>query len=248
VSYSNDTVNPDYDSEQAFVRLDATGGRTTVGADLGYGRLSGIPGSNGNVLARLELSRKISASSTLAASFGHQYSDAAAAFVLAQTIGGASNLNTQATQQTGTPFASTYGTLGWNFQRLRTGFGITAAYYKESYIDQHALDDNRTQIDAQASRLLTPTLKFALVGEYLRDNFPNSPGTATEPSGQAQLTWKAGRYLSVFLDYSIATRHSNIPDSDFTEHRVWLSVGYGREAEKPPGPPTPPLPGRAVSY
>lgn len=244
VSFSNDKLSPDYDSQQAFVRYDATGRRTVLGIDLGYGRLRTDAGNNGNVVARLELSRKLSAYSTLAASFGRQYSDAAAAFVLAQTIGGGTNLNTQATVQSGAPFTSTYGTLGWNFVHSRTGLNVTAAYYKESYQQQHALDDNRAQIDARAWRLLRPTLKLELIEGYLREKYLDTSGTSTQTSTQAQLTWRASRHLSVLLNYALANRHSDIPDTSFTEHRIWLSVGYGREAQLPQGPATPPLPGR----
>jgi hypothetical protein len=51
--------------------------------------------------------------------------------------------------------------------------------------------------------------------------------------------------VSFSLDYALSKRHSDIPGTDFTEHRIFLSVGYGREAQVPPGPATPPLPGRA---
>lgn len=244
VSFANDDLSPNYDSQQAFVRFDATGHRTVLGVDLGYGRLRSNSGNNGNVLARLEVSRKMTAFSTVAVAFGHQYSDAASAFVLAQTISGAINLNTQSSVQSGTPFTDTYATLGWNFLRGRTGIDVNAAYYKESYPQQHSLDDNRTQIDAQLSRLLTPTLKLALTEVYLNEKYVSVSGTSKQTSTQALLNWRAARHLTFSLTYALSNRQSDIPGTNFTEHRIFLSVGYGREAQVPPGPATPPLPGR----
>jgi hypothetical protein len=87
-------------------------------------------------------------------------------------------------------------------------------------------------------------LKFELIERYLRESYLNTSGTSKQASTEAQLTWRASRYLSFFLDYALSSRRSDVPDTNFTEHRIWLSVGYGREAQLAPGPATPSLPGR----
>jgi hypothetical protein len=241
INYSNDTLNPDYDLQQAFVHFDARGSRTTLGLDLGYGRVVDPNSSPGNVIARLELSRKISASSTISLSFGHEYSDAAAAFQISQVLNGP-NLNTQTTVQTGGPFTMVYETAGWNFLRNRTGFGITVSHFKDDYVQNNTLNDTRTQLDANVSRQLTPAVRVTLLEDYIRQNFQNTPGNSNQSTTDARVTWRLARRLSVFVDYTFTRRQSQLANSGFTENRLWLSIGYGRPADVPPGVTAPPLP------
>jgi hypothetical protein len=247
VNYSNNTVTPDYSSQEAFAHFDAKGARTVLALDVGYGRLVEPNSTPGNVIARLELTRKMSASSNLSFAFGHEYSDAAAAFQVSQALGGA-NLNTQSSVvQTGAPFTTLYETLGWNFLRNRTGLGISASHFKDTYQLGGNLNDTRLQADANISRQLTPTLQAALIEQYLRQTFENVAGNSTESTTDARVTWKLGRHVSLFLDYQHSLRHSQVAASQYTENRIWLSIGYGRPAQQLPGPPTPPLP-YSVTY
>lgn len=246
VNYSNDTLNPDYDLQQAFAHFDARGKRTTLGVDLGYERLVDPNSSPGNVIARLELSRKISASAALSLSFGHEYSDAAAAFQLSQVLNGA-NLNTQPTVQTGGPFTMVYETVAWNFLRNRTGFGITLSHFKDDYVENNALDDTRTELNANVSRQVTPAVRVALLEDYYRQNFQNTAGSSKLSTTDARLTWRLSRRLSASVDYTFTRRQSDLASTGFTENRLWLSIGYGRPAEVPPGVTAPPLP-HAATY
>jgi hypothetical protein len=236
-----DVQFPDYSTQDVFARLDSRGLRTTLTVDLGYSRLSSSQFPDNGVLARLELSRKISGSSTVAFSVGHQFSDSASAFVLSQTVSGP-NLATQGGTQTGVPFKSDYGTVGWNFQRNRTSFGLDASVYKETYLQQSSLDDTRILFDAHFSRLLSPTLTVTLADQFYRQNFTNLDQHASENDINAQLAWRASRRVTLTAVVTHAGRNSNIPNTDFTENRVWFSLSYGRLAPLPPGPATPRLP------
>jgi Putative beta-barrel porin 2 len=246
VDYSNTVLNTNYDSQQAYVRFEAKGTRTTLDADVGYGRLREAGDTPGMVIAHFELSRKISASSSVGASFGHEYSDAAEAFRLSQAIGGA-NLNTQPVLQTGNPFKSDYATVSWNFLRNRTGFGVLVSGFKDTYQQKDTLNDKRLEIDVHATRQLTPNVGVSLIEQYLRQRFENVVGSSTQTTSDARITWRTSRRVSIFLDYSFANRHGDISGTDFKENRLWLSIGYGRAAELPPGPPAPPLPHAATT-
>jgi hypothetical protein len=247
VDYSNDVLNPDFSQAEAFAHLDSKGSRTTLSADLGYNRLSGLGSSTGSVLARAEVSRKISASSTVSLSAGHEYSDAVSAFQISQVLGGA-NLNTQQTVQAGGPFTATFETAGWNFFRSRTGFGLQLSHFKDAYVQGSSLDDTRTQIDGNISRLLTPTIRIVLAESYYRQVFTSSVGSATQIMTDARLTWQMSRRLSMAFDYNLAKRHADIADTGYTENRIWLSIAYGRLAQMPPGPAAPPLPFSPTTY
>ena len=245
VNYTNDKLNPDYDNQEAFVRFDAKGYRTTLDTDVGVARLRQPGSSPSTLLAHLDVTRRVSPSNTVALSFGHEFSDSAASFRIEQSIGGA-NLNAQTVSSTGTPFTSEYGALSWNFARNRTSWGITASLYKDHYLQGGSLNDERTEVDAHISRQMTPTLQLTLFEVFQKQKFDNVVGNSTQTTTDARLTWRMGSRVSMFVDYSHDTRSSALPASDFKENRIWLSIGYGRPAETPPGPPMPNLPRAAI--
>jgi hypothetical protein len=47
----------------------------------------------------------------------------------------------------------------------------------------------------------------------------------------------------VMFAYFLAKSTADISSDSYTENGLWLSVGYGRPAEVPPGPPPVRLPG-----
>jgi hypothetical protein len=246
VDYSDDVTNPDYSRQDAFLHYDMKNTRTTFDADLGYSRLRDPLSPSNGVLARFDVSRKVSPSSTVALSLGHEYSDASSAFLLEQTLGGA-NLNTQtAQQQAGTPFTSNYASLSWNYQRVRTGFGISADYFKDTYPAPSTLNDNREQLSAHISRKLGPTLQVSLQEQYFRQEFQEIVGNSTQITTGLQLNWQASEHLTLVFDAERAYRHSDLADTNFAEDRVWVRIAYGRQAQLPAGPVTPPLPGERL--
>jgi hypothetical protein len=242
VEFSNDTVNPDFQLQEAFGHYEAKSKRTDFSLDLGYSRLRDSLSPASGALARLDISRRISPSSTVALTLGHEYSDSGNAFRLEQTLGGA-NLNTQTVTQTSTPFRIDHASLAWNFQRSRTGFGIGVDYFKDSYQQPSTLNDNRKEVNVNVSRRLTPTVEVALIGQYFRQQFEVLVGNSTQTIADARLTWRAGQSLSVVFDIERTSRSSDAPGTDFTENRAWVRLAYGRPAAAPVGPVTPPLPG-----
>ena len=235
IRFTNDQLNPDFERQEAFARFDTKGSRTELGVDLGYGRLH-VPGaSDGLPLVRLNLSRRVSASSTIGVALGHDYSDGADSFRLVQTVGGAT-LNTLPILAVGAPFVGNYATLAWNFNRARTTLNLTTSYFRDSYQADPALNNNRTVVEALAARQVTPTVQLALTEYLVRWQFTNADDTATASDTGLQLTWRVGSHLSVFVAYYLSKGNSNIPTFQYTENRVWLSIGYGHAAEVPPGP------------
>lgn len=246
VGYSDDEVgNVNYNRQDAFVRYDSQGARTQLGIDLGYSKLHDDIAPASNVLARFELSRKISPSSTVVISFGHEYSDSSDTFRLAQTLGGATNVNTQSAVQTGTPFTTNHAQLAWNFQRNRTGFSLSLEGFKDSYQQPSTLNDDRLQAQVGVSRHLAPDLQLSLNEFYFHEHFFDIAGSASEITSEAQLTWQAGRHLAVVAEYEHSSRHGDIENTDYTENRAWVRVSWGRPAQVSPGPARPPLPGEA---
>jgi len=242
VRFSNDQLNPDYARQEAFARFDTKGSRTEFDIDLGYSRLR-LPGANDSLpLVRIELTRRVSANSTIGLELGHDYSDGADSFRLVQAVGGA-NLNTQPIVAAAAPFVGTYGTLGWNFKYARTALNLGASYFQDRYQTDPTLDNERTVIDALAARQISPTMQLALTEYLVHWHFDTADQSATTTDTALQLTWHVGTHLSFFISYYLAKGSSNVPAFVYTENRVWLSIGYGRAAEAAPGPAPLRLPG-----
>jgi len=243
IRFSNNLENPDYRRQDAFGRFDAKGSRTELGVDLGYSRLL-MPGANYDTpLVRLDLTRRVSPDSTIGVALGHDYSDAADAFRRLQVVGGAT-LNTQPIVAAAAPFVDNYATLAWNFKYLRSTLNLTLEHYRDRYQTDAALDNERTVLGVLASRQVTPMVQLALTEYLVRWQFDSTNESATESDTGLQLTWRAGRDLSVFLSYFLAKGNSNVQAFQYTENRIWLSIGYGHAAEAAPGPAPLKLPGR----
>jgi hypothetical protein len=244
VDFADDQLNPDYQTQEAFGRFDTKGSRTELGVDVGYGRQV-MPGvNNGNFIARLNLTRRVSPNSTIGLSLGHDYSDGADAFLLIQAVGGAT-LNTQNAVQAGAPFLVSYAALAWNYKYDRTTVDLTVSHFRNDYQLDEALNSDLTMGTVRAARQLTPELQLAL-SEYIdRQHFSAGDDSATEADTGLQMTWRAGRNLSLVFAYYLAKGTGSVAADKFTENRLWLSVGYGRAAEVPPGPEPVRLPGQA---
>lgn len=246
INFKNDQLNPDYDLQEAFARFTVKGSRTQLGIDLGYSRVQ-MPGAReGTPLVRLDLSRQVSASSTVGVALGHAYGDGADAFLLVQGVGGAT-LNAQPIVAAGAPFQDSYATLAWNFKHARTTLGVSASYFRDRYQNDSLLNNDRTVINLTAAREITPMVKLALTDYVVRWQFSNAfynqGDSATESDAGLQLTWHAGNRLTVSIAYYLSKGSSDIPGFMYTENRIWLSIDYGRAAEIPPGPAAVRLPG-----
>jgi hypothetical protein len=243
IRFANEEANPNYQRQDAFARFAMKGSRTEVGIDLGYGRLD-MPGIRFDTpVARLDLSRKLSPDSTLGLALGHDYSDGADTFRVEQGIGGATP-NTQPVVAAAAPFVSNYGTLAWNFKYQRTTLDLSLAYFKDRYQTDATLNNERTVFAAVASRQVTPVMQLSLTEYLVRWQFDSTDESATESDTGLQLTWRAGTHLTVRLSYFLAKGTSNVYAFQYTENRVWLSLGWGVAAEAPPGPAPVRLPGR----
>jgi hypothetical protein len=243
IRFANDQLNPDYDRQEAFARFDTKGSRTELGFDLGYGRLI-LPGARDGIpLARLDVSRRLTASSSIGVALGHDYSDGADSFRLVQAVGGAT-LNTQPIVEASAPFVGDYATLAWNFHRARTTLDLSASYFRDRYQTDSTLNNERTVVSALARRQVTPTVQLALTEYMVRWQFDTGSESATESDTGLQLTWRAASHLSVFLGYYLSKGSSDIQTFQYSENRVWLSIGYGHAAEVRPGPAPLRLPGR----
>lgn len=248
--FDDNTLNTDFDNTQAFVRYQATLSRTQVGVELGYteveldaasgGVNSGIDSSMSGVLARIEVSRRMSPSSTLSAALGREISNSGDIFRQLQQLQSA-QVGTQPVQLSSDPFTSQYGTLAWSFSRNRTGFGLSVSRFEEEYQVQTALNRNRTVFGSYFNRQMTPSLNFQLSAVQNRESYDVLGNQDfRELYGTATLAYQIGRRFSLDLQYERSDRSSDLPGGDYTENRGWIRLHFfaGESQERSSALPT----------
>ena len=226
IDFSDNTLNRDYNRDEAFARYEAQGSRTRLGLDIGYSRLQGLTDSPGGLLTRLELSRQVSPSSVVSLSAGRDFSDSGDSFRLSQSLGGTGQ-GTISGLQTGTPFRNTYVAAGWNFSRNRTGLNVNVEHFDESYEGASGLDRKRLTLDAQLTRNLTPTLIGNVGGALSREDYDAVTGNYREKTYFAGITQRFGRRLGINAQYQRYRRTSDLAGGGYSENRVWLNFTWG---------------------
>jgi hypothetical protein len=228
----DDPLNQDYDRDQLYASFEGHGGRTRLAVDLGYSRLHRLGESPSGLLARVELARQVSASSVITISGGREFSDSGDSFRLDQTL--STNLDTLSGNQTAAPFRSTYETIGWTFQRNRTGLSLSLQRYEEQFVQSRLFDRVRSSVYGSLSRNLSPTLTADLSGSYSKEDYDVLVGDYRESAARAGFMQRFGRRLSLDLHYEWYKRSSALPTGDYSENRVLLTFRYGEMNQPSP--------------
>lgn len=227
IDFDDNTLNTDFDKAEAYLGFAGTGARTQLSVDLGYTQVKPDGGkTNSGVLVRMNISRRISQSSTFGVLLGREISDAGDIFRQLQNLQ-STQASTQAVQLSNDPFTSQYGTLSWNFARNRTGFGLSLSRFEEDYDSQTSLNRTRTVIGADAHRQLTPNLDFRVSATQNRERYDaNSTQDFDELYATATLAWAFGRHFSLNLQYERFDRSSDLAGGDYVENRGWIRLLY----------------------
>lgn len=231
-------VNADYERQSAFLRYELQGARTEVEAQLGYTWLdSDAAQEDGGMLARLSVSREVTTSSTVYISAGRQWADASDALRESLQSPTADRPVADAGQVRITAAASPAQTddasIGWNFDRNRTAFGLSAGWRQESYETQPLLDRTSYAYDATASRQLGPSLQFGLLAAYVDEEFEGQDRTADEIRLGAFLSWRPGRNFEYALTFDRFDRDTSDGAQEYVENRAFLSVRYNPAGSQP---------------
>lgn len=234
VDFNDDALNTDFETREAFVRYDVTGGRTSLGVDLGYTEVEQMEQKDSGMLARMQASRRVSPSSTLSLSLGREFSDSGNLFQQLQSMQStqAGPGGIQPVQPTSDPFTSTYGTLGWYFERNRTGFGLSAAHFDEDYEEDNLRDRTRTSFSASLRRHLTPTVQLLASVERTEEEFGEASQDFSELYGTMLLSWQLGRRISLEFQYERVDRDADGLAAEYVENIAWVRVSYARGSRR----------------
>jgi hypothetical protein len=232
VMFQNTELNTDFDRTSVYGRYEAHGARTDLGVNLGATTIDEHGSSTIGGIGRLELSRQLSPAARLTFTAGRELTDASSSFSTQQ--GGAIGIISIApTPQTSDSYTSTYASLGWQYVRNRTTFGLTARWERDRYPGGPQFDDTSGGGELIITRQLTPAFSAQLMGRLYKMDYihaivaPNlgSPEYETGLVGAA-LSWRRGRWLEIKLRYDHDSYVVSTGDTGYRANRVFLTVGY----------------------
>jgi hypothetical protein len=262
VMFQNTALNSDFDRNSGFVQYEVKGARTDFSAELGAttisqnsGAISTI-GQNGRLttfdqnassttggLAKLQLTRKLSAASNLTLSAGHYLTDASSSFGNLQ--GGAlGTTGTAPAAQTAENYISNYASVGWTYRRNRTTISLSGRWERDTYLGQSQLDNTVGGAEFVVRRRLTHALTAEVLGRIYKTDYVHSVISSELGTSDyniqmvgAALTWRHGHGLEVKMRYEHSAEVTT-GIYGYGENRIMLTVGYrpiDRDLESDPG-------------
>ena len=235
VEFDNQLVNTDFDSDALYLAYAVESNRTKLAINIGVNRITSSGTKDNDSLLRLELSRTLTAHSTLDFSIGRELTDVASSFG-SQKIGDNVSLNTQSLSSTSSPYTNEYVSMGWHATGRRTRLGASVYYSQENYLYQSSQDRDQTTAEVYFSRDLGPRLSARLVGDYAKDDFKQQVGDYDETSIACGFSFLASRLLRIDLSVERYDRNSDLVNGDYRENRAWLKLRYGDAFVRHVGP------------
>lgn len=222
-------VAADYERREGYIGYALAGARTKATIDAGVMEIRSEGNNRSGVLARLDVSRRLTPSTTLTLRGGREFTDGADAFRLEQGISGPS-VESMTTSQNSMPFINKYAGLGWEFANGRTNAGVSATRYSEDHDEASASPDRvRWIAEAHAVRQMRRFLSLRVGVSYLKyedqAGSVNTVSSFSDTGGTVALAWRATRRLSTDLEYQYFTS-----GSEYNENRIWLRVIYSLRA------------------
>ncbi len=237
VMFKNTAVNTDYDRTSGFGRYELHGARTDFEGDLGATRISQQGPSTTGSLAKVQLSRKLSAAAKVTLTAGRELTDASASFSTLQSaaIGavGGGIIGTAPAALTSNNYTSNYASAGWEYVRNRTTITLAARWEKDTYSGQPQLDVKRPNADLHLQRQLTRAFSTELLGHFYKTDFLHAAIASNTASSNfsdwlvgGALIWRHGRGLEIRLRYNHDSHVVSAGGSGYGENRVFVTVGY----------------------
>jgi hypothetical protein len=227
--YDDQALNADFDQTSAYVRYDAQGARTNLKIDAGYNQLKfdANDEEESGTLLSVEVSRRMSGSSTLFFRGGTEFSTAAGDFAREQ---GFSNvgIDSAAGRQSADPFTLDHASASYEYFRNRTGFGLTLAWADRDYHDNAPLNQTTNIVSAHVSRDLSTLASIDFTGTYMKVDYVAPSPSYREAGAGVTFNWRLSRGISLRATYDYADRTSDVATGEYTENRFMISIGWGR--------------------
>lgn len=225
VDFEDDLQFIDYDRNEGFLSYHANASRTSLAVDGGVTEIKSQGESNDTWLGRLELTRRISTSATLAFEVGHDYSDSGTSFVELQSLQPGST-DPVPVQQTATPFENTYALLNLRYSWHRTELLVRASFNDEVYDDQPTFDRTRVTFEANVERDLNAALEAHLGVNYSQQDYESLNRQFADKTASIGVRWNFGRYSYLSLDYQYLDRDDDLDLAKYQANEAWLRFSY----------------------
>lgn len=229
--FDNTVVNTDYNRRELYGRYLVQGARSQIDAQLGLTQADDTGSWKTTPLVRLSLTRKASPFSTFTLSGGREYTDAAGSFSQL-TVGAAGGIPLGAVAQTTANYLRDYAGAGWSFTRLRTSFGLSASWDRDSYDRDEIFNKTETALEGMVGRHITQTISADVTAGISREQYVNQGFTDKYGTVGGGLAWRPGRWVEVYARYDHAFRRTSgvvtatTPAAGYDENRVFVMVGY----------------------
>jgi hypothetical protein len=217
----------DYDIQEGFLRYALTTTRTNFAVDAGYTVLNQSGESSDGPLARVQLTRRVTARSQLTVEAGTEFTATPETFRREQAVIGV-DVGPGAAIAASDSFRNDYAYLIWNTDWTRSGFAIELSASDESY--ENLTDFDREQLSALASwsRDMARTLTLGLRAAYLDEKYVRTGVQFDEWSAGVSLEWRLTRRFSLQLRGDHYEGAGENGGRDYEENRAYLGVSYGR--------------------
>lgn len=222
-----DQPDGDFDRHSVYAAYSVEGARTELSAEAGYTWLDPVNGEKrDDPRFRLEVTRELSSSNTLALRLGTQLTDSSDALRSSLGGGGIDPGSTPSVSSASDPFENRYASLVWSFHRHRTSLSFGGDYSDDTYETQSQLDRERVTWNASVGRDLTSRLSIGLNAILVEEDFESSGLSATTRDLVGSVDWVLGPTLGLRLELSRFDRDSDDATGEYTENRIFLTLSY----------------------
>jgi hypothetical protein len=236
--FDDTTVNTDFNRSSLYAHYEVQGARTNLMANLGATRADQGSESFTGPNAKLQLSRKLSSTSTFTLTIGRDITDGSTSFANLQSgaIGGITTAPGVLSQSN---YIVTYGSVGWEYVRNRTTIGASGTWEKDAYDGLPLLDVTRGSAEIRIERRLTAALTGEFHGRLYRTEYENADFSETDGLVGGALVYRYGRGLEIKLRYDHTSRTASGVgviqgvSSGYNENRAFLTVGYRPRPTQP---------------
>ena len=225
IRYQDSAINPDFETQEAYLDFESKHARTTLSLMAGADRVTGSLPEPTQPLVRLTIEHAVSESSRVTLAAGQDFSDSGNMLVQLQQLGGLSYAAAQGVASND-PFTNRYGRIAWEYDRFRTGFGFDVARYQQVHLVETQFNEVLWVADINYRRRMTPSLTATITGGYLNDTFEVATNNFRTLFETAALNWQIGKRLGLQFIYQHFGQSANTSTNEFSENRIYAIVSY----------------------
>lgn len=225
VEFDNDSLSPDYDITEAFIRYEILSSRNTINIDLGYSELQTDIANGDGYLLRVNWTRVTSPTMAFTFRGGSEYSNQGDIFRFMQTnarkVGATIDIDGG-----DTPFRSNFFFGRFDVSGQRTRLLFETGWNKDDYEFGSDLDRDIITGEFFVERDVTRSFFASLRSEFTsrKYDFRDSDDDTFEMA--ATIGYRYSPAFNVFLSFLRVDRESNVDLASYTENRAVFGIAY----------------------